>query len=102
MFNCYCFFRYLPKSYTIKILMTSKDILNKIISNAEFELPLCYQYIDKLHFYEKEKGKWYLKSFDSEGREKLVFNTESNKSAPEEIVRQLFVYELIFKSTVNK
>ena len=76
--------------------MTSKEILNKIIPNAEFELPLSIKYLDKLTFHEKEKGKWYVKSFDSEGKDKLVFNEETNKSAPEEIVRQLFLYELHF------
>ncbi|MEO1417345.1 MAG: type I restriction enzyme HsdR N-terminal domain-containing protein, partial [Bacteroidota bacterium] len=71
------------------------EILNKIIPNIETEVPLSVRFLDKLNVYEKEKGKWYIKSFDSDGREKLVFNEESGKKAPEEIVRQLFVFELI-------
>lgn len=71
------------------------DILNKIIPNTETELPLSNRFIDKLKIYEKEKGKYYIKSLDSDGREKLVLNEESGKRAPEEVVRQLFLYELI-------
>lgn len=48
----------------------------------------------KLNFYEKEKGKWYIKSHDLEGKEKIVYNEKTKKSAPEEIVRQLFLFEL--------
>lgn len=52
------------------------------------------QYITKLSFNQKEIGKWYIKSHDSEGKDKLVFNELTGKSAPEEIVRQLFLFEL--------
>ena len=65
-------------------------ILHKIVPNAEIDIPMSTRYFDKLEFYEKEKGKWYLKSFDSEEKEKLVLNEETGKKAPEEIVRQLF------------
>lgn len=71
------------------------EILNKIIPNIETEVTLSLRYIDKINLYEKEKGKWYIKSFDSDAREKLVFNEETGKKAPEEIVRQLLIYELI-------
>ncbi|MFC2130050.1 N-6 DNA methylase [Bacteroidota bacterium] len=71
------------------------EIIKKIIPNTENEIPLSYRFIDKINIYEKEKGKWYLKSFDSDEKEKLVFNEETGKKAPEEIVRQLFIYELI-------
>jgi type I restriction enzyme M protein len=71
------------------------EILNRIIPNAETELPLSARFISELNIYEKEKGKWYIKSLDIDGREKLVFNEETGKKAPEEIVRQLFIYELI-------
>lgn len=77
--------------------MTGKEILHKIIPNPEIEIPLSKQYFDKLDIYEKEEGKWYLKSWDSENRELLVYNEKTNKKAPEEIVRQLFLYEIINK-----
>jgi predicted type IV restriction endonuclease len=70
------------------------DILSKIIPNQENDLMLLKRYLDRLNFFEKEQGKWYLKSHDSDGREKLVLNAHSGKSAPEEIVRQLFLFEL--------
>ncbi|MDX2280032.1 MAG: type I restriction enzyme HsdR N-terminal domain-containing protein [Saprospiraceae bacterium] len=70
------------------------DILSKILPNWETDLSLQKQYVPKLKFFEKEKGKWYLKSHDSEGKDKLVYNVTTGKSAPEEIVRQLFLIEL--------
>lgn len=70
------------------------DILSKILPNWETDLALLKQYVPKLKFFEKEKGKWYLKSHDSEVKDKLVFNVATSKSAPEEIVRQLFLIEL--------
>lgn len=71
-----------------------KEILNKIIPNFETEIPLLIDHLPKLKIYEKENGKWYIKSHDSKGNEKLVFNKEKNNSASEEIVRQLFLFEL--------
>jgi type I restriction enzyme M protein len=70
------------------------EIITKIISNIETELTLLQLHIRKLNLYEKEKGKWYIKSHDSKGNEKLVLNEKKVKSAPEEIVRQLFLFEL--------
>lgn len=70
------------------------EIISKIIPNWETDLALLKKYLSKFHIYEKEKGKFYLKSQDSDAREKLVFNETTNKSAPEEIVRQLFLFEL--------
>lgn len=70
------------------------DTLSKILPNHENDLMLLKRYLDRLHFFEKEQGKWYLKSHDSDGREKLVLNEHTGKSAPEEIVRQLFLFEL--------
>lgn len=70
------------------------DILSKILPNWETDLALLKQYVPKLKFFEKEKGKWYLKCQDCEGKDKLVLNEESGKSAPEEVVRQLFLFEL--------
>jgi len=71
-----------------------REIITKIIPNIETELTLLQLHIQKLNLYEKEKGKWYIKSHDSKGNEKLVLNEEKVKSAPEEIVRQLFLFEL--------
>ena len=51
------------------------------------------QSIQTLEFYEKD-GKVYIKTFELGGKDKIVFGA---KSAPEEIVRQLFTYELIHK-----
>lgn len=70
------------------------DTLSKILPNWETDLALLKQYVPKLKFFEKENGKWYIKSQDSENKEKLVLNEQSGKSAPEEIVRQLFLLEL--------
>jgi hypothetical protein len=70
------------------------DILSRILPNWETDLALLKQYALNLTFFEKEKGKWYIKSHDSEQKDKLVFNETTNKSAPEEIVRQLFLVEL--------
>ncbi len=77
--------------------MTNLEVLNKIIPNAVAEMPLVKkQHLDAVTnaFYEKEAGKWYIKSRDSEGREKLIYNAQTNKGAPEEIVRQCFLREL--------
>jgi len=70
------------------------DILSKILPNWETDLALLKQYVPRLKFFEKEKGKWYLTSHDNEAKNKLVYNATTNKSAPEEIVRQLFLIEL--------
>ena len=70
------------------------DILSKILPNWETDLSILKQYIPRLNFYQKEQGKWYLRSNDSDGKEKLVLNEQNGKSAPEEIVRQLFLFEL--------
>ena len=70
------------------------EIIAKIIPNIETELTLLQSHIQKLNLYEKEKGEWYIKSYDSKENEKLVLNVEKGKSAPEEIVRQLFLFEL--------
>lgn len=70
------------------------DTLSKILPNWETDLALLKQFVPKLKFFEKEKDKWYIKSQDSESKEKLVLNEQSGKSEPEEIVRQLFLLEL--------
>ena len=70
-------------------------IINTIIPNSETELLLLANHLDKLKIYEKYKGKWYIKSNDAYGKEKLVFDENKNQKRPEELVRQLFLYELI-------
>lgn len=73
------------------------DILSKIIPNPEIEMPLSVKYFDKVRkaIHEKEKGKWFITSFDSEGKDKQIWNEANDKKNPEEIVRQLFLIELI-------
>jgi len=75
-------------------MASNREALNKIIPNFEIELPLFKEHIPKLKFYEKESGKWYIKSHDAKEHEKLVHNENIGKSAPEEIVRQLYLFEL--------
>jgi len=71
-----------------------KNILYKIVPSPETEIPLLSLHLHKLDIYEKSQGEWYVKSHDSYGKEKLVFNESKNQRAPEEIVRQLFLFEL--------
>lgn len=71
------------------------DILSKILPNWEPDLALLKQYVSELKFFQKEKGKWYVKSYDCDCKDKLVLNEKTGKSAPEEIVRQLFLIELV-------
>lgn len=75
-------------------MTNNKEIINKIIPSFEIELSLLKEHIADLKLYEKEKGKYYIKSHDSEEKEKLVYNDNTGKSAPEEIVRQLYLFEL--------
>ena len=70
-------------------------IINAIIPNSETELLLLSNHLNKLKIYEKDNGKWYIKSNDAYGKEKLVFDENKNQKRPEEIVRQLFLFELI-------
>jgi len=70
-------------------------IINTIIPNAKTELSLLASHLHKLKIYEKDKGKWYIKSHDAYGKEKLLFDENKNQKRPEEIVRQLFLFELI-------
>lgn len=70
------------------------QIFNDIIPHTETELTFLKEHLNELRIYEKETGRWYIKSNDSKGNEKLVLNEETGKSAPEEIIRQLFLFEL--------
>jgi len=70
------------------------NVLNKIIKNVEFELTLLTTHLSKLNPYEKKPGKWYIKSHDADEKEKLVLDESTGIAHPEEIVRQLFLFEL--------
>ncbi len=75
-------------------MVENEEILSKIIPNFELELPLLKKHLRKLDIYEKEEGKFYVKSHDAYQKEKLVYNENKNFSAPEEIVRQLVLFDL--------
>jgi len=68
-------------------------ILSKIFKNPEQEL-LMFDDLSKLDIYEKNEGKFYIKAISKNEEEKLVYNTKTGKSAPEEIVRQLYLIKL--------
>jgi len=72
-------------------------IINKIIPNVKTELSLLASHLHKLKIYEKDKGKWYVKSNDAYGKELLIFDANKGTKKPEEVVRQLFLYELTDK-----
>ena len=55
------------------------NVINKIIPNAEVELSLLVSHLHKLKIYEKDKGKWYIKSHDADGKEKLVLDESKNQ-----------------------
>lgn len=74
--------------------MTTQEILKKIFRNPEEEL-LLFEDIGMLSIYEKTEGKYYLKSFSRDENEKLVYNAKTGKCAPEEIVRQVYLHQLI-------
>lgn len=76
------------------------DILKKLFTNPAESLSIFSRdELDALSFYEKEaeSGKWFLKSFSRGEEEKQVWNEKTKKGAPEEVVRQLYVRELIKK-----
>jgi len=75
---------------------TTQIILNKIFNNPEQDL-LMFNNLSKIDIYEKDEGKFYIKSISKAGEEKIVYNTKTGKSAPEEIVRQLYLFELTKK-----
>lgn len=71
-------------------------ILGEIFRNPEQEL-LMFDDLERIDIYEKSTGKFYIKSISQLEEEKLVFNSVTKKSAPEEIVRQLFLDRLVRK-----
>lgn len=72
----------------------TKTILAKIFRNPEQEL-IIFDNLTVIDIYHKADGKYYLKSLSKGDAEKLVFNEKTGKCAPEEIVRQLYLHQLI-------
>ncbi|NJE61463.1 hypothetical protein [Thermococcus sp. 21S7] len=58
------------------------DIINRIIPNAKAELPLLITHLEKLKIYEKGEGKWYIKSHDASGKERLILDEKKNQKRP--------------------
>jgi len=71
----------------------SLDVLSHIFKEPEDDLAL-FDDLYVLEFFE-QNGKIYLRSFEEGGKDKQVWN--GTKGAPEEIVRQLFLYDLHHK-----
>lgn len=79
--------------------MDTKTLLTKILTNPEEDLML-FDNPESVELYEKTPGKYYLLSASKEASERLVYHEEDGikkKCAPEEIVRQLYLKELITK-----
>ncbi len=72
--------------------ISSKEILSKIFKNPEDDLAL-FRNLDVLEFYTDEKDRVYVKTLEYNGKDKIVLTDK--KTAPEEIVRQLFLHELL-------
>lgn len=86
----------MPKTIASQPVATkteTRDILLKIFKNPEQDLML-FEDLSKIEIYEKEEGKFYLKAISKNEEEKLVYNAKTGKSAPEEIVRQLYLVKL--------
>jgi type I restriction enzyme M protein len=62
--------------------------------NNEMEIPLLSSHLDKINIYEKGKGKWFIKSHDIDGKEKLIIDETKNQKKIKEIIKQLFLFEL--------
>jgi type I restriction enzyme M protein len=74
--------------------MNTIEILSKIFKNPEDDLVL-FDDLNVLEFYEDDKGRVLIKTFEHNGKDKVVLTDK--KTAPEEIVRQLFTYDLLNK-----
>ncbi|MBS8121906.1 N-6 DNA methylase [Candidatus Vampirococcus lugosii] len=79
-------------------MVYTKEVLKKIFPNPEKSL-LLFDNLENLKFYTKdgEEGKYYIKSLGRREEERLIYNETTGKSAPEEIVKQLYIDELIKK-----
>ena len=73
--------------------MKTNSVLDKIFRNPIQEL-IIFDDPNSLSFFEKEQGKYYIKSLSRNEPERLVYNEATGKSAPEEIVRQLYLSRL--------
>ncbi len=73
--------------------MNTQQVLKKIFKNPDSDL-LMFDDLATITIYEKEAGKYYVKAISKLDEEKLVYNEKTGKSAPEEIVRQLYLVQL--------
>ncbi len=73
----------------------SEEIIKKVVSNFETDLNYFKNHSKKLDIYEVKEGKFFLKSYDKDGNEKQIYNQQTKKGAPEEIIRQLLLFYLI-------
>lgn len=73
--------------------MDTQAVLLKIFKNPDSDL-MMFDGWTGLNIYEKETGKYYVKAISKLDEEKLVYNEKTGKSAPEEIVRQLYLIQL--------
>lgn len=75
----------------------TNKILDKIFKDTETKYSLQefsdINVEDTLYIFEKEKGRYYLKCLKRQ-KDVFVYDENSNKSQPEEIVRQLWVHKL--------
>ncbi len=78
----------------------TKEIIEKIFRDPELAYGLRefsdINIEDVLKITEQEKGKFYIKDIKS-SKQKLVFDENKQTSRPEEIIRQLWLYQLTTK-----
>ncbi|MCF7812551.1 N-6 DNA methylase [Candidatus Gracilibacteria bacterium] len=74
---------------------TTEEIIKKVVSNFETDLNYFKDQTEHLNIYEKGTGKYYLTSYDRDGNEKQIYNEQTKKGSPEEIIRQLLLFYLI-------
>lgn len=82
-----------------------KELLNKIVLWYETKLIFFKSYLDDENdlldifnnklWLSNEGNIWYINSYDSLWTKKQILNEDKNKSAPEEIVRQLYLIKLV-------
>ena len=79
--------------------MDTKTIYTKIFTNPLDDLRI-FENHEAIEIYEKSDGKFFITSLSKEKSERIVFHEEhgiKKKAFPEEIVRQLYIKELIQK-----
>jgi len=85
----------------------TNEILDKIFKDAEMKYSLQefqdIQIEKVLYIFEKDKGRYYLKCLKRE-KDIFVHDENKNKSQPEEIIRQLWIYKLnkIYKYPMDR